>query len=80
MPVVLSRTLLHAGQEEHTISRIFENSAFRDNFEEHPSTAYLFGDSGYPFLPYLLTPLLQPYNAAQRCYNRAHVKTHSRIE
>lgn len=55
---------------------IWSNSAICDDFENHVITGgYLLGDSAYPLKPYLLTPLADPTDGAQRQYNRAHKKT-----
>ncbi|XP_041357801.1 putative nuclease HARBI1 [Gigantopelta aegis] len=40
-------------------------------FEDGEIDGFLIGDSGYPCLPYLMTPLLNPGNAAENGYNRA---------
>jgi nuclease HARBI1 len=49
-------------------SRIFENSYLAYQLENKEIPGLLLGDSGYPVLPYLLTPLDNPVNAAQKRY------------
>ncbi|KAJ4440988.1 hypothetical protein ANN_10837 [Periplaneta americana] len=54
-------------------SRIFRNSTINDRLERGAIRGHLLGDSGYACKKYLLTPILNPRNAADRRYNRAHV-------
>ena len=55
---------------------IWSNSAICADFENEVITGgYLLGDSAYPLQPYLLTPLADPINGAERQYNRAHKRT-----
>ncbi|PSN42418.1 hypothetical protein C0J52_11739 [Blattella germanica] len=61
-------------------SRIFRNSTIRDCLERGEVTGHLLGDSGYPCKKYLLTPILNPRNAAERRYNRAHVLGRNVVE
>ncbi|PSN52358.1 hypothetical protein C0J52_06715 [Blattella germanica] len=61
-------------------SRIFRNSTIRDRLERGEVTGHLLGDSGYPCMKYLLTPILNPRNAAERRYNRAHVLGRNVVE
>ncbi|XP_041356770.1 putative nuclease HARBI1 [Gigantopelta aegis] len=55
--------------------RIFDNSLMKQIFEDGGIDGFLIGDSGYPCLPYLMTPLLNPGNAAENRYNRALCST-----
>ncbi|XP_064486106.1 putative nuclease HARBI1 [Ornithodoros turicata] len=61
-------------------SRIFDNSRAKFLFEERLLPGILLGDSGYPCLPYLLTPLLQPRSQAEKRYNTARIKTRNVVE
>ena len=60
---------------------IFQFSALhrRLQSQEFPHS-WLLGDSGYPNLPYLLTPVGNPISTKERHYNRAHRKTRVKIE
>ncbi|XP_071496527.1 putative nuclease HARBI1 [Diadema antillarum] len=61
-------------------SRIFQNSRLFQKFESGQLQGILLGDSGYPLLPYLMTPILNPQTRAEHAYNHAHVHTRSIIE
>lgn len=61
-------------------SRIWNNSRLCADFEMGRYNGYLLGDGGYPCLPTLLTPLLNPQGPANMRYNRAHIKTRSTVE
>ncbi|XP_066596927.1 putative nuclease HARBI1 [Prorops nasuta] len=50
----------------------FENGEF--------GNAILLGDSGYPNLPYLLTPLNNPRTRGEVLYNEAHIRTRCMVE
>ncbi|XP_072179304.1 putative nuclease HARBI1 [Diadema setosum] len=61
-------------------SRIFQNQTLLQKFESGQLQGILLGDSGYPLLPYLMTPILNPQTRAEHAYNHAHVHTRSIIE
>lgn len=61
-------------------SRIFRNSTINDRLERGAIRGHLLGDSGYACKKYLLTPILNPRNAADRRYNRAHVLARNVVE
>lgn len=61
-------------------SMIFNNSSLKMRFERNELSGFLLGDSGYACLPYLMTPIQQPQNDAERRYNRAQVRTRNVVE
>lgn len=61
-------------------SRIFANSRLNDYLANMQHRGYLVGDSGYPCLPYLMTPLRNPKTDPERRYNRAHARTRNVVE
>lgn len=62
-------------------STIFNDSPLPMEFEMGTfGNGFLLGDSGYPCKPHLLTPLLNPLNASEEAYNRAHILTRNPIE
>ena len=68
-------------QESVHDSTIFNNSGLCATFEERRyGDALLLGDNGYPLKPYLLTPVLNPQNAAEQRYNEAHIRTRNTVE
>jgi hypothetical protein len=57
-------------------SRIFNESSLRDAFEPPMHAPWtLLGDSAYPLLPYLITPVPVPNNDAEQRFNTAHSST-----
>ncbi|KAF0735571.1 putative nuclease HARBI1 [Aphis craccivora] len=38
------------------------------------------GDSGYPVLKYLMTPLLNPNSQSEKLYNESHIRTRNTVE
>ncbi|XP_066593244.1 putative nuclease HARBI1 [Prorops nasuta] len=62
-------------------STMFDNSRIKARFEnEEFGSGLLLGDSGYPTLPYLLTPLQNPQSSAEVLYNEALIRTRCLVE
>ena len=61
-------------------SRIFHESQLKQKFERNEYKGILLGDSGYPCLSYLMTPVLHPTTAPQRAYNESQIQTRNTIE
>lgn len=62
-------------------STIFNHSRIKSLFEANRfNDGLLLGDSGYPNLSYLMTPLLNPLTPAEHLYNEAQIRTRSTIE
>ncbi|XP_063953826.1 putative nuclease HARBI1 [Lytechinus pictus] len=61
-------------------SRILRNSAIGQRFDDGELQGILLGDAGYRLEPWLMTPVREPHNNAERAYNRAHCKTRVFIE
>nr|CAD7264842.1 unnamed protein product [Timema shepardi] len=59
---------------------IFGASSLKSRFEQGRVKGILLGDSGYPCLPYLLTPLLNARTEADQRYNSAHIATRNPVE
>nr|CAD7617012.1 unnamed protein product [Timema genevievae] len=60
---------------------IFEESGLRALFEEGlMHQGLLLGDSGYPCLPYLFTPILDPQTVSERRYNATQIRTRNCVE
>lgn len=61
-------------------SRIFNMSRVNMKYMQRELEGALLGDNGYPSLPYLYTPILNPRTAPEIRYNRAHVKARNVVE
>lgn len=61
-------------------ARIFRESNIKHRFDQNEFRGRLIGDSGYPSLPYLLTPVLRPQSAAEQTYNQKHIQTRNVVE
>ncbi|XP_063952168.1 putative nuclease HARBI1 [Lytechinus pictus] len=61
-------------------SRILQNSVVGQNYANGRLHGILLGDSGYALHPWLMTPILNPQNQAQRAYNQSHCRTRALIE
>jgi hypothetical protein len=60
---------------------IFNNSQLKASVHnDRNPNFYLLGNNGYALKPYLLTPLLEPRNQAERRYNNSHKRTRVIIE
>ena len=75
MPIVLSRTLWYACQEEHTILGYLKNQP-----SAITSKSILPSVISWGIVATCCCRISKPPTAAQRRYNRAHIKTRSRIE
>jgi len=61
-------------------SHVLRSSSIWDRMEEGRVNGYILGDSGYRCTRWLMTPLLQPNNEAERRYNAAHKGTRVLVE
>ena len=61
-------------------SRIFSMSTVNVKYLQEQLHGLLLGDSGYPCLRYLLTPLLNPQTPAELRYNASHAKARNIVE
>ncbi|KYQ52449.1 Putative nuclease HARBI1 [Trachymyrmex zeteki] len=61
-------------------SRIFQNSRIYMQYMEGKLNGNLVGDSGYPVLPFLLTPLGNPQTDEELMYNTIHGRTRQIVE
>ncbi|XP_056386674.1 putative nuclease HARBI1 [Hyla sarda] len=58
--------------QQSLLGNMFANGSFGDGL--------LLGDNGYRLQSWLMTPYLNPSTAAEKKYNRAHVKTRTQVE
>lgn len=61
-------------------STIFNNSAVKNKFDRNIMQGFLLGDSGYPCLRYLMTPLHNPQADEEQRYNQSHIRTRNTVE
>ncbi|XP_066590854.1 putative nuclease HARBI1 [Prorops nasuta] len=62
-------------------STIFDNSSIKTRMENKEfGSGLILGDSSYPCLPYLLTPLQNPTTPAEVLYNESQIRTRSMVE
>lgn len=61
-------------------STIFNNSTIKQKFERNILGGFLLGDSGYPCLRYLMTPLQNPQTEEERRYNASQIRTRNVVE
>jgi hypothetical protein len=62
-------------------SHIFRTSSVAQDLEGTSlDSGVLLGDSGYPCLPYLMTPYIDPQTRKERSFNRSLKSTRSAIE
>ncbi|XP_071528385.1 putative nuclease HARBI1 isoform X2 [Panulirus ornatus] len=59
--------------------QIYENSRLKLVLEQG-EYGHLVGDSAYQCQRYLLTPVMNPMTAAEKCYNRAHSSTRRKVK
>ena len=60
-------------------SRIFKNCAMYDSLIAG-NNGILLGDNGYPILPFLMTPFLNPASPEEEHYNRVHKRARCTAE
>ncbi|XP_031333815.1 putative nuclease HARBI1 [Photinus pyralis] len=61
-------------------STIFNNSMLKAVFEDGMGNHLILGDSGYPLIKYLITPLLNPTTPGENRFNEAQIRTRNVIE
>lgn len=61
-------------------SRILTQSGIYRHLQQNPGIGYVLGDSGYPLMQWLMVPVINPADQAERRYNTAHMSTRSVIE
>ncbi|XP_030830367.1 putative nuclease HARBI1 [Strongylocentrotus purpuratus] len=62
------------------LTKELQNSRLAAKFEGGMLHGILLDDSGYPLLPWLMNPILNPKTPAENAYNTAHRKTRVIIE
>ncbi|KAJ1217747.1 hypothetical protein NDU88_005337 [Pleurodeles waltl] len=75
MMVVVDEDVVHAGVSVDATGREVD-----DKEEEDTVKAVDVGDSGYPNLSWLLTPVMNPRTREEECYNEAQGRTRIIIE
>ncbi|XP_041470028.1 putative nuclease HARBI1, partial [Lytechinus variegatus] len=61
-------------------SRILQNSRLYRKYNNGELKGIILGDSGYPLMTWLMTPILNPQTPEEQAYNNAQCKTRSIIE
>lgn len=61
-------------------SFILRQSSIYDRFQSDSVDGLLLGDSGYPLLPWLMTPILRPTSISEQSYNVSHKRTRNIVE
>lgn len=61
-------------------ARMLANSSVAERFDSGDYTGVLFGDSGYPCRPWLMTPFRTTDTPGKKRYNAAHGTTRAIVE
>nr|XP_054770416.1 putative nuclease HARBI1 [Lytechinus pictus] len=61
-------------------SRVLQNSRLYRKYNNGELKGIILGDSGYPLMTWLMTPILNPQTPEEQAYNNAQCKTRSIIE